>query len=127
MSVYVDTARNPFGRMVMCHMIADTLPELHAMAQAIGMDRAWFQPLSFPHYDVSLSRRALAVERGAVEVDKYRLVEIMKAKRASGWTDAELSEIRAAIPAYDAAQAKRRKNAAVLRARATQGENDAHR
>lgn len=55
--IYLDDLRLPFGRMKMCHMIGDTEEELHAMAQAMGMDRSWFQPWSFPHYDVSLSRR----------------------------------------------------------------------
>ncbi len=31
MSVYVDDVRHPFRRMIMCHMWADTLSELHAV------------------------------------------------------------------------------------------------
>ncbi|NVD44356.1 DUF4031 domain-containing protein [Qipengyuania atrilutea] len=107
MSVYVDQERNRFGRMVMCHMWADTLPELHEMAQAIGMDREWFQPLSFPHYDVSLSRRTKALDLGAIEVDRREGCRIRKAIRERGWSDADLADMRAALPAYDAARAKR--------------------
>lgn len=81
MTVYVDRARNRLGRMVMCHMIADTLDELHTMAAAIGMRRDWFQVASFPHYDVSLTRRARALKLGAVEVDRRELVRIMRRLR----------------------------------------------
>jgi len=83
MAVYVDRARNRLGRMILCHMVADTLGELHAMAEAIGMRRAWFQPASFPHYDVSLSRRRRAVQLGAVEVDRRQLVAVMRRCRAA--------------------------------------------
>lgn len=110
-SVYVDGERNRFGRMIMCHMFADSLAELHAMALAIGMDRDWFQPLSFPHYDVSLSRRARAVSLGAVEVDRRQGYEIRKRVRAS-FTEQDILEMRAALPAYDAARAKRKRTAA---------------
>lgn len=71
MSVYVDDMKASFGRMVMCHMVADTLPELHAMADRIGVARKWYQgpPVTRnPHYDIALSKRALAVEAGAKEI-----------------------------------------------------------
>lgn len=63
--VYVDSMRAKFGRMVMCHMIADTEEELHAMAAKIGVARKWYQG---DHYDIALSKRAMAVAAGAREI-----------------------------------------------------------
>ena len=74
MPVYVDDVFIPFGRMKMCHMIADTEEELHEMAGKIGMKREWFQSGFRPHYDVSKSKRKLAIESGAVEVTVQELV-----------------------------------------------------
>jgi hypothetical protein len=52
-----------------CHLTADTLDELHTMAAKIGMKRAWFQDHPVvPHYDLVASRRAAAVEAGAIEM-----------------------------------------------------------
>lgn len=85
MSVYVDTSRNRFGRMVMCHMIADTLDELHAMAAQCGMQRSWFQAppkASFPHYDVCLTRKADAIRNGAIELQRREFVETVQRIRA---------------------------------------------
>ena len=85
MTVYIDGARNGYGRMVMCHMLANTPNELHAMADAIGMRREWYQSpdkASFPHYDLSLSRRKLALERGAKEVTRKELSAYIKETRA---------------------------------------------
>lgn len=72
MTVYVDNASIPYGRMFMCHMIADDLDELHTMAEALGV-RKWFQEppkASFPHYDICLSKRDQAIGLGAVACDR---------------------------------------------------------
>ncbi|MCW1839480.1 DUF4031 domain-containing protein [Prosthecomicrobium hirschii] len=78
MSVYVDDVRHPYGRMVMCHMWADTDDELHAMAAAIGIRRRWFQEppkASWKHYDIALAKKADAIRRGAILTDRYGPVE----------------------------------------------------
>ena len=77
MTVYVDDMQTSFGRLVMCHMMADTLDELHQMADRIGVERRWFQgPLKHrrPHYDIAMSKRALAIKFGAKEVTGYEMM-----------------------------------------------------
>lgn len=78
MPVYVDALIEynsrpdlPFTRW--CHMRADTLEELHAMAARIGLKREWFQassPAWAPHNDLSERGRVLAVEEGAIELSR---------------------------------------------------------
>ena len=74
MAVYVDDVRHAYGRMVMCHMWADSLDELLAMADRIGVQRKWLQrppAASWVHFDISLGKKALAIQAGAVLTDKY--------------------------------------------------------
>ena len=79
MTVYVDNVRVAFGRMKMSHMVADTLEELHEMATKIGLKRKWFQNHKLhPHYDVSMSRRVLAIKYGVKEVTSRELIRIMR-------------------------------------------------
>lgn len=82
--VYVDDPIWPLGRMMMCHMMADTEEELHAMAERLGLRREWFQAKhgKTPHYDVSTGKRELAVAAGALEVDREACVALMKRLRA---------------------------------------------
>lgn len=89
MSVYVDESIWPFGRMMMCHLMGDSLEELHRMADTIGVARRWFQNApgtvpshKIPHYDICKSKRVLAVEAGALEVDRRGTVAIMEEWRA---------------------------------------------
>lgn len=75
MAVYVDHSLFPYKRMVMCHMAADSLAELHEMACRIGVDRRHFQDGKRQHYDICKSKRALAVRFGAVEITPRQMVE----------------------------------------------------
>ncbi len=85
MSVYVDDMRASYGRMKMCHMIADTTDELLAMADKIGVARKWLQKAGthHEHFDIALSKRALAVEAGAIEVSMMQIGRIIRARRES--------------------------------------------
>lgn len=85
MSVYVDDMRAPFGRMIMCHMLATTDEELHAMADKIGVARRWHQKAGTPHshYDICLTKRALAVKLGAIEIERAGVAAIIRQKRES--------------------------------------------
>ena len=88
MSVYVDPlmehgGSRTFRWKVSCHMYADTLAELHAMAEEIGMRRSWFQQHArLPHYDLVESRRKDAVRLGAVEHSRDQMVRFMRSRNA---------------------------------------------
>lgn len=82
--VYVDDMRAPYGRMIMCHMLADTDEELHAMAQKIGVNRRWHQRAGtiYSHYDICMSKRELAVNHGAIEINRKRVGELLLQRRS---------------------------------------------
>lgn len=81
MTVYIDDAYLPFGRMKMCHMMSDEPKgvhgEIHEFANKIGLKKSWFH---VDHYDVSMSRRAWAVKNGAVEISKCDMLNIRRKK-----------------------------------------------
>lgn len=83
MSVYVDPLMNHGWRLgPSCHMYADTLDELHAMARKIGLKLKWFQcqKAAFPHYDLVESRRYYAVLYGAIEHTRTQMVNWKQAR-----------------------------------------------
>lgn len=83
MSVYVDELMNwgwTYGPS--CHMYADTLDELHQVAQRIGLRRDWFQDHTvMPHYDLTVGKRAAAIRAGALEHTRQEMVAFMREKR----------------------------------------------
>lgn len=82
MGVYVDNMHEyPMGRfrrMKMSHMVADTEAELHEMAGKIGVARRWYQG---DHYDVCKSKRARAIECGAVAITLKQLAAMSMLQR----------------------------------------------
>lgn len=84
MAVYVDDMRAPYRGMVMCHMMADTTEELLTMADTIGVARRWIQ---YPgtvreHFDISLSKKKLAIAAGARQVSRREIGQILSERRA---------------------------------------------
>ena len=87
MSVYVDppgSAPGQLGRVVfVCHMFADSIPELVGFAKGIGLKESWLQGNDpdgrrIPHFDLTAGKRAQAVANGAIEICRERAVEIIK-------------------------------------------------
>lgn len=80
--VYIDSYNAPYRGMIMCHMASPNIEELHNMADAIGINRKWFQDVgkgtSFyhPHYDVCKSKKLLAIKLGATEVSDRELIKL---------------------------------------------------
>ncbi len=83
MAVYVDDMRASYGRMIMCHMAAETKEELLEMADKIGVHRKWIQKEDtyMEHFDISLGKKAEAIKHGAIQVTRRELYEIMRSKR----------------------------------------------
>jgi len=106
MSCYVDQPIFPFGRMMMCHLWADSLDELLAMVDRIGVDRKWIQghpDLSFGkhryaswvHFDIAKGKRALAIQAGAIETDRYGASYFDAQRRGRTKMVADIEEFRA--------------------------------
>ena len=89
MTVYVDDMAAPYGPMIMCHMIADTTLELLAMADAIGVQRKWIQQAGTyrEHFDIAKSKRALAIQHGAVPITTRELGHMLRERRLAQPTD----------------------------------------
>ena len=104
MAVYVDRLRHvaqtrnyPFTTA--CHMYADTQVELYDMAEAIGLRERWFQDhRRLPHFDVTGTKRAMAVDEGAIQHTNTQMLEKSKEpefRRRWNLVEATLTEIQA--------------------------------
>lgn len=77
--IYVGTREYKYGRMIMSHMIADTLDELHLMAKNIGVSKKHFQDKKEkPHYDICKQNKNKAIELGAKEINDREMILIFR-------------------------------------------------
>lgn len=88
MAVYVDPLfqhQTDFGRRMgrSCHLYADTVLELHAVAVTIGLPQRAFQSGRFPHYDLDSTLRLRATRTGVIEHTRKAAVLFW---RKQGWT-----------------------------------------
>ncbi len=96
MTIYVDTLftmpprtaqARKFGNQ-WSHMTCDgNIEELHRMAEKIGLKRSYFQDHAqwyLKHYDLTPSKRALAVAHGAIEVDMVTHIREMSRREKAG-------------------------------------------
>ncbi|CAB3754523.1 DUF4031 domain-containing protein [Paraburkholderia humisilvae] len=79
MAVYVDDAGIVWKGKLRFHMTADSLDELHAFAQAVGINRCWYHTgARHPHYDVIEAQRAAAIANGAIAVTQRELMRVAR-------------------------------------------------
>ena len=82
MTVYVDDSRLAWRGKSWCHMVGDSIEELHAFAARLGLKREWFQERTmYPHYDVTMNIRERALTLGAFPGDKRTIISCAKQLR----------------------------------------------
>ena len=96
MAVFVDNERVTWRGKLWCHLVADSLDELHAFAGALGLRRSWFQErASYPHYDVTTDVRDRALRLGALQGRKAQIIASARLLRS------ELRGLQSMSPCQD--------------------------
>jgi hypothetical protein len=88
MAVYIDDMNIKYGRMIMCHMVADTTEELLVMADKIGVQRKWIQDAGtvYEHFDVCKEAKQMAIQHGAKEVGRRDYALFIRARKENSTT-----------------------------------------
>lgn len=83
---FYETGAGNFGCMKMSHMIADTTEELLDMCDKIGVQKKWIQYFgeANEHFDISISKRKLAIQSGAIEINFRKYAAMINTRIATG-------------------------------------------
>ena len=84
--IYIDKAFIPYRGMKMCHMLADSSNELLSFSEQIGLKKTWLQYKNTykEHFDISEPYRKIAIEKGAIVVERRQIALILKTKKVTG-------------------------------------------
>ena len=97
MAVYVDNVRVKWHGRLWCHLVADTLEELHEFAHQLDLKKSWFQhAASYPHYDVTIEVRQIALRKGAKAGSRAEIItcaRTMKAQLLSNISQAQPEQL----------------------------------
>ena len=79
MAIYVDFVQIEFRGYQWCHMLADSLQELHDFADLIEVDKRLFhRHASYPHYDITTQMRETALKNGAIKATRKQIIDAAK-------------------------------------------------
>jgi hypothetical protein len=86
LTVYVDDAIWVWKDRKWCHLMADTVEELHGFAFKLGLQLSSYQgppKTTAPHYDITGFERDRAIRLGAVAVGRREIVDLFRKVRVS--------------------------------------------
>lgn len=101
--VYIDDMKAEFGRMKMCHMVADSTEELLAMVDKIGVHRKWIQhPGTLnEHFDICLQKKVRALDYGAKEITWRGYAQMIEERCKKAGVHFALASKTIAVPPVD--------------------------
>ena len=93
MAIYVDNVKVKWRGRLWCHLVADSIEELHAFARQLGLQRNWFQhSASYPHYDVTVEVRQKALNIGALEGNRVKIITCARKMKTQLLRERELQQ-----------------------------------
>jgi hypothetical protein len=79
MAIFVDDEQIQRGGKSWCHMVAESLPELHEFAKRLGLRRSSFQfNVTHAYYDITVGVREKALRLGASMGDRPTIITCAK-------------------------------------------------
>ena len=102
MTVYVDRLfkRSPkslqarkYGNL-WCHLLSDSIEELHDLAKELGLKRGYYQHRPISHYDLTRNKRQQAIKLGATKIStKEYLMRLRHSQKARKEELERISEV----------------------------------
>ena len=115
MTVYIDrlfkrSPKNPQARKfgyLWCHLLADSIEELHDFAKELGLKKIYYQHKPLGHYDLTPNKQKLALKLGAQKIStREYLVRLRTSRKEWRGERVQISEASASLPKPERPQTK---------------------